>query len=121
MKDSLCYYNDEIETEDEKIFYKCVKTNGEGNACQVCESPFEVGETGLCINLYDCEEIDVEDCLKCKENNGWSHMCFNKDYGCVETFFGGCLKCNDIFNLDRCNECLRGYELNEYSSMCYKS
>ena len=121
MKDSLCYFNNEIESEDEKIFYKCIKTNEEGNACEVCESPYEVGEKGLCVNFYDCEEKEGEKCVKCKEDTEWYHMCLNEEYGCVETFFAGCLKCNDVFNLDRCNECLKGYDLNEYSYMCSKS
>ena len=27
----------------------------------------------------------------------------------------------NIFDLDKCNKCLEGYSLNEYSSMCYKN
>ena len=120
MKDNLCYYNDEPEEENEKIFYKCIQTNKDGNKCEKCESPFEVGEKGLCINFYDCEEKDGDKCIKCKEDTEWYHMCLNEEYGCVETFFPGCLKCNNIFDLDRCQECLEGYELNEYASMCSK-
>jgi len=115
MKDSLCYYNDEIKEEKDKIFYKCIKTNEEGTACAICESPYQVGENGLCQNYYDCVEKEVETCVKCKEDTDWYHMCLNEEYGCVETFFAGCLKCNDIFDLDNCNECLPGYDLNEYS------
>ena len=121
MKDNLCYYNDEPEEENEKIFYKCKQTNKDGNKCEKCESPFEVGENGLCVNYFDCEEKDGDKCIKCKEDTEWYHMCLNEEYGCVETFFPGCLKCNNIFDLDRCEECLEGYELNEYSSMCSKS
>ena len=121
MKDSLCYYNDEIKEEKDKIFYKCIKTNEEGTACAVCEPPYQVGENGLCQNYYDCVEKEGETCVKCKEDTDWYHMCLNEEYGCVETFFAGCLKCNDIFHLDNCNECLPGYDLNEYSSMCSKS
>ena len=121
MKTSFCEYNYEIEEESEKIFYKCIKTNEDATACEICEKPFEVGENGLCVNNYDCEEKEGDKCLKCKEeNNDGSHLCLNEEYGCVETFFGGCYKCNNILDLDSCNECLDGYELNEYSSMCSK-
>jgi hypothetical protein len=121
LKDSLCYLNDEIEQESEKIYYKCKKTNIEGTSCEICEDPFRVGENGLCTNYKDCEEYDGEKCVKCKEDTEWYHMCLNEEYGCVETFFPGCLKCNNIFDLDRCEECLEGYDLNEYSSMCWKN
>ena len=117
---NLCYYNDEIEEESEKIYYKCVETNEDGTVCEKCELPFEVGKNGLCVNSYDCEEKDGDKCLKCKEDTEWYHRCLNKEFGCVETFFAGCLKCDNIFDLDNCNECLEGYTLNEYSSMCSK-
>ena len=119
-KNSLCFYNDEIEEEFEKIYYKCIETNENGTACEKCETPFEVGKNGLCVNNDDCEEKDGDKCLKCKEDTEWYHLCLNEEFGCVETFFAGCLRCNNIFDLDICNECLEGYSLNEYSSMCYK-
>ena len=81
----------------------------------------KVGENGLCQNYYDCEETDGDKCVKCKEDTEWNHMCLNDEYGCVETFFSGCLKCNNIYDLDKCSECLPGYDLNEYSFMCSKN
>ena len=123
LKNAKCEYNDEIDEESQKIFYKCAKTNLDATRCEICEEPFEVGEEGLCVNYKDCEESDGDKCLKCKfeTSDGFYHYCLNKDYGCVETFFGGCLKCDNIFDLDRCNECLEGYSLNEYSKMCSKN
>ena len=121
MKDNLCYYNDEIIEENDKKYYKCIKTNEEGTACEICEKPYEVGENGLCQNYNDCEEKDGDKCVKCKEDSDWYHMCLNDEYGCVETFFAGCLSCNDIRDLDKCSKCLPGYDLNDYSSMCSKS
>ena len=122
QKNLVCEYNDEIEEENQKVFYKCSQTNKDGTACEICEEPFELGKNGKCVNFKECEEKDGDKCIKCKEeDNDGNRLCLNDDYGCVKTFFGGCLKCDNIFDLDKCNKCLEGYSLNEYSSMCSKN
>ena len=120
LSDSLCYYNFIIEEENEKKFYKCSKTNKKGTSCQICETPFVLGENGLCVNNYDCEIKEGEKCVQCKEGEKWFHFCLNEDYGCVETPYEGCLNCNNIFDFDSCDKCLEGYKLDKYTSVCYE-
>ena len=119
LSNSFCYYNYAIEEEKEKKFYKCSKTNEEGTACHSCETPFVIGEKGLCINYDDCEIKDGDNCIKCNEGEKWFHYCLNKDFGCVETSNEGCLICNNIFDLESCDKCLEGYKLDKYTSPCY--
>ena len=112
-KNSLCFYNDEIEEEFEKIYYKCIETNENGTACEKCETPFEVGKNGLCVNNDDCEEKDGDKCLKCKEDTEWYHLCLNEEFGCVDSFLKHCIRCDDIMDMEKCTKCEEGYEIDE--------
>ena len=111
-KNGKCYKNYEINNEEEKVYYKCLKTNDEGTSCVECADNFKVGENGLCVNFDDCEEKDGEICNKCKERDYEDNLlCANKNYGCVETLTENCLRCDGLVDLYTCNECNEGYEL----------
>ena len=111
-KDGKCYKNYERYDVEEKVYYKCLKTDDEGTNCAQCADNFKVGENGLCINLDDCEEKDNETCNKCKKYNYEDNLlCANKNYGCVETLAENCLRCDDLDDLNICTECAEGYIL----------
>ena len=113
VKTGKCEINQFIEKEEQKIYYRCNKTNEEGTACEICLDGFNVNKDGLCVNDEVClEKNEDESCKKClnDENN---YFCLNNYFGCVEIYDENCLECNDIFNLDKCSKCLEGYEINE--------
>ena len=110
-----CIYNDLApESEDEKIYYACNKTNEKGTECALCRDEFFSIENGICVNNVECEEEENGKCIKCNEiSHEGMKMCLNNVFGCVETFAGNCLRCNNMFNFDECTECDKGYELND--------
>ena len=113
INNGQCKDNDFIENEDEKFYFRCNKTNKEGNSCEICLDGFKVNEDGLCVSDDSlCEEIKDEICQKCKNDDG--NYCLNKEFGCVETYNDNCLECNDILDFDYCTKCFEGYEINRF-------
>ena len=117
IKTGKCEINDEIISEEKKFYYRCNKTNEDGNACKSCLFDFTLNDNGLCVDGKHCEEKKDSICQKCK-NDGLHNYCLNKDFGCIELYDGeGCLECNNIFDLGECTKCMEGYELN-YNGKC---
>ena len=117
----LCIDNDYLENEDEKIYFACEYTNKEGTKCEKCKNGYEVGEDGYCIDSTRCLEKKDDECLKCSEEkneNGYTY-CANKVFGCVESLYSGCLRCDDILKIYSCTECKEGYRLT-YMGGCEK-
>ena len=112
LKTGKCVYNYIIEDEKKMFYFRCIKTNSEGTACEICIDGFEVNKNGLCVNDTLCEEKNGDICKKCKID--YENYCLNDIFGCVEINKDNCLECNDIINLDFCTKCLEGYELNSY-------
>ena len=52
-----------------KFHINCFETNLEGTSCYKCLNIFYLGENGVCINTFNCEESYDGKCLKCKDNN----------------------------------------------------
>ena len=116
MKNGICYDNDyEPINEESKIYYACNKTNDEGTECLECFNESMIIKNGLCYNIEDCEEVDGENCLKCKsiEDRVWTDFCLNKDYGCVSSYNLDCHICDNSYDFDDCNKCKDGYKFDE--------
>ena len=93
-KNGKCYKN--YEFIDEKVYFKCLKTNVEGTSCEKCAEKFEP-KNGLCYNLEDCELAGEDTCNKCKDKDYEDNpLCLNENYGCIETLRENCLKCDDL-------------------------
>ena len=115
-KNNTCYWNFVINEIYEKIYYKCNYTNLEGTRCEVCDENNTLSDEGLCVNYYDCKEFENGICTQCeKENIYGALLCLNKEFGCVDTFFEGCKRCDNTENFYICTECSDGYILNEYN------
>ena len=123
MKIGKCEYNDDISNEEKKFYYRCNKTNDDGNACEICLDGFSLNENGLCIDKINCKEEKDGICLKCPSNDEdrpFHYHCLNNIFGCVETILENCLECNDILDFEKCTKCVDGYELNILNNQCYK-
>ena len=110
IKNGLCENNEVIKDIDKKFYYKCNRTNEEGTSCEICLEGYDLNEDGLCIDNENCEEKEDNKCVKCKEQ-----FCLNSYFGCVSSFYGNCLECNNILDFDVCSKCIEGFELNEYN------
>ena len=53
MKNKICEYNYKITKEEDKYFYRCKKTNEDGNRCEVCNDNFTLNKNGLCVDYGD--------------------------------------------------------------------
>ena len=114
-----CEYNFEIINKEKKFYFRCNKTNKEGDKCEICDNGFVLNNNGLCMDINNCEEKDEDgNCKKCKINEN-GYFCLNKDFGCIETYFDDCLECGDILDFDKCTKCIDGYEIGEYD-LCYE-
>ena len=114
LKEGKCIGNEEILEEEKKFYFRCEKTNKEGNACEKCEEGLILNENGLCVNQKDCIEEKNNECLKCENKEySWLNSCLNDLFGCVDTYAKNCLKCDDIFDFDSCTECLEGFTMND--------
>ena len=115
VKNQICVDNDFLENEDQKIFIACIRTNKEGDKCELCLDGYEIDENGYCVDVERCEEKENGICVKCKEDdsivNGF--YCANEVYGCLKTVNYGCKQCNDFNDLYSCTECKEGFYLNE--------
>ena len=112
VKNGNCEDNSYIKEEDKKIFFRCNRTNEDGDKCEKCLSGLELNEDGLCVEMKHCtKEVDGV-CKKC-ENNWKNTYCLNSEFGCVETIYLDCLECDDYLDFNKCTKCMEGYELNE--------
>ena len=88
-------------------------TNEEGTRCEICINGFSLNENGLCVDKTICEEKNENGkCIKCNNDNG--NYCLNKDFECVDSFYGHCLECNNNLDFDECTKCDEGYKVNDY-------
>ena len=112
VKTGKCEDNSVIKNEEGKIYFRCNRTNEEGNKCENCLNGLILNEEGLCIEKNHCiKEIDGI-CQKC-ENNMKNTYCLNSNFGCVETIFLDCLECDDYLDFNKCTKCKEEYVLNE--------
>ena len=111
MYTGKCIYNNEIDNEEGKKFYRCNRTNIEGTACEVCNDGLILDENKLCVDKKHCVEVKDNACQKCK-----SDYCLNNIFGCIEVIFefNYCFECNDIYDFNNCTKCIDGYELDGY-------
>ena len=119
-KNGNCKNNKKIYEEEDKIYFRCNKTNEDGTACDICNEGYILNEKGLCIDdIHYVEKVDgvCQKCQALKEEEGF--FCLNSEYGCVITYFDKCLKCDDILDFDKCNICLDNNKLNE-NKICIK-
>ena len=73
LKTGKCEYNGEIENEEKKFYYKCIRTNEEGTACEICLDGFNLSEEGLCIEEAHCvEKNENGNCVKCQNDENGS-------------------------------------------------
>ena len=111
-KTGKCERNDIIKDEEQKLYYRCIKTNEEGNACEICLDGFELSEKGFCVDKIHCVEEENGVCVKCKNNREYS-SCLNNYFGCVPTSYLKCIECNNNLDFDICTKCRDDYKLNE--------
>ena len=107
-----CERNDEIESEEKTIYYRCNMTNLEGTACEICIDGYILSSNGLCVDDIHCIEKKDGICQKC-QNDENDIFCLNNLFGCVDIYDEGCLECNNILDLDTCTKCLEGYEFDQ--------
>ena len=118
VKTGQCIYNDEVDSEEKKFYYRCIKTNKEGTACETCVEGYDL-INGLCVDSEHCEEISEDGkCSKCY-NDGMDMYCLNDDFGCINIFYENCLECNILMDFDSCTKCADGYSLDKYN-LCIK-
>ena len=113
LKKGICIENDRIENETYKIYFACNYTNEEGTKCEQCLDGYEVGEEGYCIDVERCIERENGNgvCLKCKDE-----YCSNDVYGCVNSHYSNCVRCNNILDLYWCTQCEEGYKINTFGA-----
>ena len=114
-----CINNYDIYDEEEIFYFRCKKTNKDGNGCEICEGNYTLNVNGLCIDKEHCVESKNGICQNClKEVN--NTFCLNNIFGCVSTPDFGCWECNDIFNFYNCSKCYDGYENDKLINYCRK-
>ena len=112
LKTGKCEYNDELNDENKKIYYRCHLTNKEGTECEECLDGF-ILSNGLCREDIHCIEEKDGICQKCHNSFSY-HFCLNKDFGCEQIFYDNCWKCDDFLDFNKCTKCYEGYELNKF-------
>ena len=115
-KTGKCEPNNEIESENKKIYYRCKRTNANGTACEICKNQYTLNGKGLCIDDSHCIEEKDGVCQKCLKDDN-NNYCLNNIYGCISIFDRGCLECNNILDFYICTKCLDGYEL-DHNNQC---
>ena len=112
LKKGICVDNDIIYDENIKFYFACNKTNLEGNACAECFDGYEVGENGYCVDVSRCSEEKDGKCIKCTDelnDYGFSY-CANSVFGCIESYYDNCLRCDNLLDLSKCTECKEGFD-----------
>ena len=123
LNTGMCERNTRVVNENKKFYYKCNRTNDEGNGCEICLDGFSLNENGLCLDKINCKEEKDGICVKCTNNDEdrvFHYHCLNNVFGCVETILENCLECNDILDFDKCTKCNDGYEINKDNDKCVK-
>ena len=117
VKTGQCIYNDEIEDEEKKFYFRCNRTNEEGTKCEICDVNLILDENGLCIDYEHCTEKNEDGtCKKCQNDNEGTY-CLNKEFGCVDiSYTRKCLECDNLSDFFFCTKCIDGYTLNK--GMC---
>ena len=107
--------NNQVISDEEKLFYfRCNKTNKEGDACEKCLDGYKLSKNGLCIDDIHCIEKNGDGtCKKCV-NDEDNSFCLNHNFGCVESFFDNCIQCDDVLDFDICFKCFDGFELDQF-------
>ena len=118
-KNKNCHRNDILGDINIKIYLSCIITNEKGNKCEKCLDGFKVGDEGYCIDVEYCEEKIEGKCKSCKDGKDGTSYCANEIFGCVKTKVKNCLNCNNLYALNTCTECKRGY-MQKYTSICEK-
>ena len=113
-KTGQCFENDIIEDNEKKFYYRCTKTNKEGNSCEICENGYILSKNGLCVDEEHClEKNDDGSCKKC-QNNEEGIFCLNNDFGCNQIYANSaCMECNNNLEFENCTKCYDGYILND--------
>ena len=119
VKEGKCFDSDKIINEDKKFYFRCNKTNKEGDACEECNYGL-VLKNGLCVDDINCMEKNEDStCKKCGGERG--DFCLNNIFGCVQILgYSYCLECNDIFDFYNCTKCFEGYSL-KYNGDCIQN
>ena len=112
VKTGECGSNEVIKKEEEKLYYRCNRTNEEGTKCAKCLDGYELSDKGFCVDKIHCSVEEDGVCVKCKNNKSYS-SCLNSDFGCVPTSYMKCIECNNILDFDICTKCPEYYKLNE--------
>ena len=107
--------NNQVISDEEKLFYfRCNKTNKEGDACEKCLDGYKLSKNGLCIDDIHCVEKNGDGtCKKCV-NDEDNSFCLNHNFGCVESFFDNCIQCDDVLDFNICFKCFDGFELDQF-------
>jgi len=103
-----CIDNKKVINEEKMFYFKCNRTNEEGNKCQKCINGYNLNEKGLCVNDKGCKKKEGNKCTECNVN-----YCMNNNFECVSTNDKYCLECNDILDFNKCTKCQEGFELDE--------
>ena len=116
-----CTDNSYVISEDKKYYFRCKMLNEDGTKCELCDFALNTTEEGICYDDYHCIKDDNGECIRCQEENprGYYTYCFNKEFGCIDSFLDNCIRCDDIFDMDVCTQCEEGYEIDEYGE-CVK-
>ena len=111
LKKLICVENDFIKDENFKFYFACIMTNKDGSSCEKCIDGYEVGKEGYCVNLSNCIEEKEGKCIKCSEekNKNGYYYCANEIFGCIETSFENCMRCDNLFDKNVCTQCNEGY------------
>ena len=111
-----CTDNSYVISEDKKYYFRCKMLNEDGTKCELCDNALNTSDDGICYDDYHCIKNDDGECIRCQEENpdGYYTYCFNKVFGCIDSFLNNCIRCDNIFDMDSCTECEEGYEIDEY-------
>ena len=113
VRTGKCEYNDELNDENKKIYFRCNRTNKEGTECEICVEGYFLSN-GLCKETFHCIEEKDGICQKCHNSYAY-HFCLNNDFGCIQIYYDNCLECNDDLDFNSCTKCYEGYELNKFN------
>ena len=114
LKNNKCFNNEYILSDELKFYYRCNKTNTEGNKCETCVDDYRANDKGLCEYDGFCQEFDQGgNCKKCIQDNEeeYIYYCLNSQFGCTITSVRGCEICDDVTNFDKCDKCREGFTL----------
>ena len=90
--------------------------NEDGTKCESCNHKINVTDDGICYDDYHCIKDENGECIRCQKENpmGYYTYCFNKEFGCIDSFLNNCIRCDNIFDMEVCTECEEGYEIDDY-------